>query len=346
MSTAVDSADIYTDFSGLARLRRQAQTDSRKALGEVARQFEAVLLQQTMKAMRQAVVRDDLLNSNRMQFYEDMYDQQLALHLSKTDSLGFAKILMRQLGGEEENAIPDGRDMADYRSRALPRRPVEPPEAIPISEPQSTAELAAAPTHEKLAEIPIPVLEPADQPINLHSLRGPEDFLSRLWTAAEPAARELGVDPAVLLAQAALETGWGRKVIQHPDNGSSNNLFGIKTGKRWSGDSVTVASLEYESGQPVHRRSAFRAYADVAESFADYARFIQGNQRYAPALQADDAEGYLRGLQQAGYATDPRYADKILDILRRPSFQAQVEQLRSGSLADNDAPSVIEEAGS
>lgn len=346
MNTALESADIYTDFSGLARLRHQAQTDSRKALGEVARQFEAVLLQQTMKAMRQATISDDLMNTDRTRFYQDMYDQQLALHLSKQDSLGLAKILVQQLGADEAETLPEGRDIDDYRDRAVSRRP-SPAAAVPIAQPLSGMPL---PTPSSQSTEPQAAVEPQASPaaasLELATLRSPEEFVTRLWPLAEPAARELGVDPAVLLAQAALETGWGRKVIRDPHNGSSNNLFGIKTGAGWSGGRVTVASTEYESGVPVRRRSAFRAYASAAESFHDYARFIQGSTRYAPALeQSGDAEGYLRELQRAGYATDPEYADKILDILRRPAFQAQMQQLRIDPLARNEGPSVVEESG-
>jgi peptidoglycan hydrolase FlgJ len=146
----------------------------------------------------------------------------------------------------------------------------------------------------------------------------PEAFVRELWPHAERAGAALGVAPEVLLAQSALETGWGRHVIPRGDGSSSHNLFGIKADTRWNGDRVQVNTLEYVNGVPEQQRAAFRAYQSPAESFADYVDFLQRNPRYRGALaQGSDAEGYLRGLQSAGYATDPAYADKILDILGR-----------------------------
>jgi flagellar protein FlgJ len=143
------------------------------------------------------------------------------------------------------------------------------------------------------------------------------EFLDTLRPHAEAAGRRLGVDADLLLAQAALETGWGRGIIQHPDGRSSHNLFGIKADGRWDGPRATVQTLEYEQGIAVRRQAPFRAYGSFAESFRDYADFILGNDRYQPALaQAASPAGYMRALQEAGYATDPQYAEKVLRVWR------------------------------
>ncbi|RJU11322.1 flagellar assembly peptidoglycan hydrolase FlgJ [Xanthomonas campestris] len=152
--------------------------------------------------------------------------------------------------------------------------------------------------------------------------RTPEGFVAKIWTHAQKAARELGVDPRALVAQAALETGWGRRGIGN--GGDSNNLFGIKaTG--WSGAKVTTGTHEYVNGVKTTETADFRAYGSAEESFADYVRLLKNNSRYQTALQAGtDIKGFARGLQQAGYATDPGYAAKIAAIANGPTIDRAV----------------------
>ncbi|MEA9606949.1 flagellar assembly peptidoglycan hydrolase FlgJ [Xanthomonas campestris pv. plantaginis] len=152
--------------------------------------------------------------------------------------------------------------------------------------------------------------------------RTPEGFVAKIWTHAQKAARELGVDPRALVAQAALETGWGRRGIGN--GGDSNNLFGIKaTG--WNGAKVTTGTHEYVNGVKTTESADFRAYGSAEESFADYVRLLKNNSRYQTALQAGtDIKGFARGLQQAGYATDPGYAAKIAAIANGPTIDRAV----------------------
>ncbi|KIQ23914.1 flagellar assembly peptidoglycan hydrolase FlgJ [Xanthomonas campestris] len=152
--------------------------------------------------------------------------------------------------------------------------------------------------------------------------RTPEGFVAKIWTHAQKAARELGVDPRALVAQAALETGWGRRGIGN--GGDSNNLFGIKaTG--WNGAKVTTGTHEYVNGVKTTETADFRAYGSAEESFADYVRLLKNNSRYQTALQAGtDIKGFARGLQQAGYATDPGYAAKIAAIANGPTIDRAV----------------------
>ena len=143
----------------------------------------------------------------------------------------------------------------------------------------------------------------------------PEQFVNELTPHAIRAAAEIGVDARLLLAQAALETGWGRSVINDSSGRSSHNLFGIKADPAWEGPVVTVGSLEFEDGVMVRHKSAFRSYESYADSFRDYLDFLRSNPRYGKALEhAESPEAYARELQRAGYATDPHYADKILGI--------------------------------
>ena len=157
----------------------------------------------------------------------------------------------------------------------------------------------------------------------------PAGFVAGIWDHAKIAAKELGVDARALVAQAALETGWGRRQIKHGDGRTSNNLFGIKaTG--WKGDSASVGTHEYVGGVRRNETASFRSYASPAESFADYVRLLKSNPRYQQALAAGtDVRGFARGLQQAGYATDPSYAAKIAAIAGGPTIERAVAAIAS-----------------
>jgi len=152
----------------------------------------------------------------------------------------------------------------------------------------------------------------------------PEGFVASIWGHAQSAAKELGVDARALVAQAALETGWGKRQIKHADGSTSHNLFGIKaTG--WKGQSAVAGTHEYVDGVRRNETASFRAYSTPAESFADYVRLLKTSPRYQQALQAGtDVQGFARGLQRAGYATDPRYAAKIAAIAGGPTIERAV----------------------
>jgi len=146
----------------------------------------------------------------------------------------------------------------------------------------------------------------------------PQDFVATMLPMAEKAAEKIGVDARYLVAQAALETGWGKSIIRQQDGSSSHNLFGIKTHNRWDGESARVLTTEYKGGKAVKEAASFRAYDSFAQSFEDYVRFLQNNGRYQKALSStDNPERFVRELQQAGYATDPNYARKISQIARK-----------------------------
>ncbi len=163
----------------------------------------------------------------------------------------------------------------------------------------------------------------------------PVSFVRALAPHAAVAAKKLGVSVRALLAQAALETGWGKHLPSHGNGNSSFNLFGIKAGSSWGGDKVSVATLEYENGVAVRKRDAFRAYDSPSESFADYARLIADSPRYAQALgQGENIAGFARGLVHGGYATDPAYVAKITAIANSAQMREALASLHSGGGAE------------
>ena len=302
-------ADVYTDFSGLAKLRTEAKAKSPEALKQTAKQFESLFIQMALKSMRKATQESGLTNSQHSKFYRDMYDQQMAVELGKSSRMGLADMLVQQLGGKPENRSLAGKSLAEYREGSIPA----------IETDLSETRQSAAKIIERMVGGIEKTPTPSRQTLSNHPDRfdSPEQFVATLWPEAQAAATELGVDPKMLLAQAALESGWGKAVMHAADGSDSHNLFGIKADRSWGGRSVGTQTLEYENGVAIRKRAAFRAYDSYADSFRDYVGFLRDNPRYTQALKhADNPERFIAGLQKAGYATDPNYARKVMSIYR------------------------------
>ncbi|PVZ13740.1 MULTISPECIES: flagellar assembly peptidoglycan hydrolase FlgJ [unclassified Pseudomonas] len=153
---------------------------------------------------------------------------------------------------------------------------------------------------------------------NKAAFKSPDEFIATMLPMAQDAAARIGVDPTVLVAQAALETGWGKSILRQDDGSSSFNLFNIKATGSWKGDSARAVTSEYENGQVVKETAQFRAYGSYADSFHDLVNLLQNNDRYQGVLKAaDNPEQFVKELQKAGYATDPNYASKITAIARQ-----------------------------
>jgi flagellar protein FlgJ len=141
-------------------------------------------------------------------------------------------------------------------------------------------------------------------------------FVQQHAQAAQAAEAATGIPAGFMIGQAAHESGWGRREIRHADGTPSHNLFGIKAGADWKGPVAETLTTEYVAGRAVKTVARFRAYASHAESFADYARLMANSPRYRQVLaQAQDAAGFADGLQRAGYATDPAYAEKLTRVI-------------------------------
>ncbi|MEL7309135.1 MAG: flagellar assembly peptidoglycan hydrolase FlgJ, partial [Pseudomonadota bacterium] len=155
-----------------------------------------------------------------------------------------------------------------------------------------------------------------------------ESFISSIWEHAKNAAQKIGLNPAVMVAQAALETGWGKHIISKADGTSSNNLFNIKSDRSWQGDKASKVTLEFEQGVPVKKQASFRSYQSIKDSVNDFVDFLNENPRYQEALNnTAEPAAFLDSLQKAGYATDPNYADKIKQVLKRVELQSVAASL-------------------
>ena len=309
----MNPAQVYTDFSGLAELKARAGRDAEGSLDQVARQFESLLIHQMLKSMRQANLGEGLLDSDQSLFYRDMYDQQLAIHLAESGGFGLAEVIKRQLGAGESVSQTPSKDLATYFNS--PITAVEVPTRQQAQAPIAVEDVVPVNPANKLEE------DPAGWS---HG-----EFVQKLWPWALEAAKKLGLAPQALLAQAALETGWGKRMMRLVDGSPARNLFGIKADRGWKGDKVSLNSVEYEQGVAVKKKSHFRAYDSFRDSFEDYVQFLRSNPRYRQALEAvSNPQNYFSALQHAGYATDPDYAAKIIRVLHGSVMEQAVEGLK------------------
>ncbi len=318
----VQNTDVYTDFNGFAKLKGQARKESPEALKTVAKQFESIFLNNVLKSMRSAKLADGAMDTDQSKFYNEMYDQQLAIHLSGSPGVGLADLIVKQLTpakpkGEKQDTEDFlnksgglSADRADtIHARQISKIPAEFNDGLVKVTPyvQDRSPL------DEITELPSQsngAIKADNSPI-----QSAEEFVKRLQPYAEQAAKELGVEPKVILAQAALESGWGRSVIKNANGGNSFNLFNIKADKTWQGKQAQVATLEFDQGIAKKVNAGFRAYDSFEASFKDYVDFIKNNPRYSDALRKADNPGqYMHELQRAGYATDPKYANKVMSI--------------------------------
>lgn len=294
LSSAVNASPIdATDFNQYAKLRAGAKGNDADTIRQVARQFESLFTQMLLKASHsEDSSSNDLLGGSGSDTYRDIYDQQMAGQLSSGKGLGLADLLTRQLLGK---AAPDAADRTTIQK------------------------LHWAPqTHASIDNLP--PMKSAERPTDANA------FVDAITPHAEKAAKELGIPARVLVAQAALETGWGSKQIKNADGSDSHNLFGIKASRGWDGATTSTLTHEYDGGEKRSERADFRSYASVGEAFDDYVRFIKDNPRYADALRnGGSATQYAQGLQKAGYATDPAYAAKIARIAYGQTMNASLD---------------------
>jgi len=305
----INHQQSFFDLSNLNSLREEAlQGDpDKKALKQVAAQFESIFTQMLFKSMRKAneAFEDEgsPFNASSVKFYRDMHDQQLSMELSQSGALGLADIIVEQLSPTPGKYTPASL-FSPIQIAPMVSKPTQPVEEIKETMTASN---------------------------DVNVIESEQSFVSELWQHAKQAAEKIGLNPAVMLAQSALETGWGKYVITKSDGQSSNNFFNIKADKSWQGDKAAKASLEFEEGVAVKTQSNFRAYNNIAESFDDFVNFLQQNPRYKSALKttANPTE-YLNELQKAGYATDPNYAQKIINVLSRSEFNDAIKSVASG----------------
>lgn len=322
-STQDLSSKFALDTKGLGDLKQSAKTGSPDALKGAATQFESMFINMMMKSMRDATPQDGPMDSQETRTFTSMLDQQMSQKLAKR-GIGLADVLVRQLGAQAQGqelaqqmdkqalaiggaqgaagsngAANAGGDIMSGLDALRARRSAD---TLSTDRPASSAAAAVGSAASSTG---------AGKPAHVRA------FQDKMAGAAEEAEAVTGVPAKFMMGQAALETGWGKRVIRNNDGSSSNNLFGIKAGPGWKGKVATAVTTEYVNGKPHQKVEKFRAYDTHADAFKDYAKMISNNPRYEKVLaHGGDASTFAHGLQRAGYATDPQYAAKLSRIIK------------------------------
>ena len=268
------------DATSIAGLRAAAARDPKAAIKETAKQFEALFMQQLMKSMREATISSGMLDNEGTKLGTEMLDSQYANKMTGLPG-GLAAAIARQLE----------RQMGVGASAAL-----------------------AAP-----AAAGAPVAKTSDATLSQKQF----EFVQSVQASAQSASAQTGIPATFMVAQAAHESGWGRREIRNADGSSSHNLFGVKAGAGWTGPTAEITTTEWIGGEPQKVTAKFRAYASVDDAFQDYAKLMKQSPRYAGVvaqaaqapMSAASAQDFAQGLQRAGYATDPAYADKLTRVI-------------------------------
>ena len=350
----------FSHFETLRKDARENNPQAIQAVAKKLEGVFLNMMLGSMREANQLFSQDSLFSSKDVQFYQQMLDQQLSSTLSQGKGIGLADAIVRQLESiqgrpyqpevNSENDAVDlqkiSPDLARYRVMALPA--VERSEIVKLPEvnavepsvskmektQQDIGSAIASVNTATLIDKELPqmkVKETSDR-VNekvVDSIQtkkdfspiSPEDFVNRIAPYARRSAATLNVPVEGIIAQAALETGWGRYTMKHADGSNALNFFGIKANKSWQGERVNVTTLEYRNGVAAKEPASFRSYANLDEAFQDYSNFLLQNPRYHQALQTirsnSDAKQWGYQLQQAGYATDPNYGKKIASIVSR-----------------------------
>jgi flagellar protein FlgJ len=309
-TSADQTAKLALDTNSLNGLRQSAKDGSPAALKEAATQFEAMFINMMMKSMRDATPQEGLMDNQQTKTFTTMLDQQTSQNLAKR-GVGLADVLVRQLSAQQmgQQALAIGADgvgagaaTGAAGARGLPTAM----NAAAMYQNSAGAEAAG-----KAPALPATLENGRTQAPHVRA------FQEKLHEHAHAAEQTTGVPAKFMLGQAALETGWGKRMIKNADGTSSNNLFGIKAGPSWKGKVALATTTEYVNGKPQTRVEKFRAYDTPADSFRDYARLIANNPRYEKVIASGgDAEAFAKGLQRAGYATDPNYAAKLTRLIK------------------------------
>lgn len=285
MVTAPVSNQLASDPQSLDSLRKFASSASTQdGIKAAAKQFESYFMQMMLRSMRQTLSQDSPFDSQETKTFTDMFDQQVAQTVSQGRGIGLADILAKQI----EQQLPQSAATATVRP-------------VPYDLPPVASEKAP----EQILDVPT---------LTSDSSTSGASFVNKLWSHAAEAAQSLGVAPHLLVGQAALESGWGKHELKAADGSNSHNLFNIKAGTNWKGSTVEKQVTEYVNGKAVQSTEKFRVYSSYEEGFADYAKLLTSNPRYSGVLN-QDAQGFARGLQKAGFATDPAYADKLQRVI-------------------------------
>ena len=281
------------DAQSLNTLKRDAARDPDGNLKQVAQQVEGMFVQMMLKSMRSALPQDGVMNSDQTRLYTSMYDQQIAQQMS-VKGLGLADMMVEQLSGTTS--------------------PSETAGTVPMMLDNEVLQTLPAQALEQMVRRAMPT-PPANHSASLPQSTG--NFVARMSIPAQIASQQSGIPHQLIMAQAALESGWGQREIPTADGKSSYNVFGIKAGSNWDGPVSEITTTEFEQGVAKETKARFRVYGSYVEAVSDYVKLLTQNPRYANVAAAQSPEQGAHALQRAGYATDPQYAQKLVSVIQQ-----------------------------
>jgi len=284
------------DTQSLNELKSKAGKDPAGNIRPVARQVEGMFVQMMLKSMREALPKDGIFSSDSTRLYTSMYDQQIAQQMTSGKGLGLADVIVKQMAAAQ--GVP----------------PEEAPQQVPM---KFDLEKVTSYQNQALTQMMRKAVPKApesnDEPLTGDS----KDFLAQLSLPARLASQQSGVPHHLILAQAALESGWGQRQIRRENGDPSFNIFGVKASGSWKGPTTEITTTEYENGEAKKVKAKFRVYSSYLEALSDYVGVLSRNPRYAAVTQAATAEQGAQALQKAGYATDPQYARKLTSMIQQ-----------------------------
>lgn len=280
------------DTQSLNGLKRDVAADPQGNIKQVAQQVEGMFVQMMLKSMRAALPQDGVLSSDQTRLYTSMYDQQIAQQMSQK-GLGLADMMVKQLSAGNN-------------------RPSETAGTVPMALDNEVLQTLPHQALEQMVRRAVPKMPPVP---SLPLSNG--NFVAQLSIPARVASQQSGIPHQLIMAQAALESGWGQREIPAADGSRSYNLFGIKAGSSWDGPVTEITTTEFEEGVAKKIKARFRVYGSYMEAIGDYVKLLTNNPRYANVANAASPEQAAHALQKAGYATDPLYAKKLVSMIQQ-----------------------------
>ncbi|RTL33616.1 MAG: flagellar assembly peptidoglycan hydrolase FlgJ [Burkholderiales bacterium] len=280
---------LSMDLRSLERLKATSGKDPKAGIKDTAKQLEGLFMQELVKSMRATTMSSGMLDNSATDMGTNMLDTQLANQMTGLPG-GLSDIIAKQL--ERQMGIKDSplKGVGDLKMGRLQ-------DDTSTSSATSTTNGSSTAVDDK-------------------SLSASQRFVLKHQDAAKAAEAATGIPATNILGQAALESGWGKHEIHMKDGTPSHNLFGIKATSDWKGKVAEVTTTEYIGGVARKVTAKFRAYDSYEDAFKDHAKLLSQSPRYSQTVaQADTASGFARGLQRAGYATDPAYADKLTRVI-------------------------------
>ena len=291
--------DAAFDAHSLDKLKLAARNDSPQALKAVAKQMEGLFVQMMLKSMRQASFKDGLFNTQQSEMFTSLYDQQISQNIADKGKMGFADLMVKQLSGKSDAVAETATATREVPLNISPARFIGVPLRLQTEVPQQ-----AQANNERAAQPAVPAIPGGG-------------FISRMMAPAIAVARLSGIPHQLIIAQAALESGWGKREILTEEGKPSHNLFGVKATAEWHGETTEITTTEYENGVAQKIKDKFKVYSSYAEALEDYTSLISRNPRYKNVVKSETPEIAAKALQTAGYATDPAYAKKLINIIQQ-----------------------------